>query len=1297
MVTARAITRWLPAMVVLGLVLMVAYRVGNAQRGASAETEQARQILEASGVKGGLIVHVGCGDGRLTAALCANDSYVVHGLDRDLGNIERAREHIRSLNLYGKVSVERRKGKRLPYVDNLVNLLVSDARARVSMGEVMRVLCPNGVAYIRKGRKWTKAVKPRPEEIDAWTHYLHDASNNAVAHDSVVGPPRRMQWVGSPRWARHHDRMASLTALVSTGSRIFYIFDEGPTASVQLPPKWTLIARDAFNGAILWKRPIPRWHPHLYPFKSGPAYLPRRLVAVGETVYVTLGLEAPLTALDAATGETIRTYEGTRATEEVIASDGVLFLLVNETPTDWNEFKPLVNNVGEEKARVARDWPWDEENRRIVAIQADTGKGLWQKEYPVVPLTLAADGERVAFHDGETIVCLDRRSGETLWRSEPVSRRPSIPTAFGPTLVLYEDVVLFSGGDRQQAGLSAQTGETLWTAEHPRSGHNSPEDLLVVDGLAWSGAIASGRESGVFAGRDVHTGEVKNEFAPNVETYWFHHRCYRAKATDKYILPSRTGIEFVDVRANSWEIHHWVRGGCIYGIMPCNGLIYAPMHDCACYAEAKLYGFNALAPESGARPYPRVASDAERLERGPTYGKPVSGSSASTGQDEWPTYRHDATRGGFTKASVPANLKRAWQTDLGGKISSVVIAGGKLFVASVDTHTVHALDASSGKALWSYTAGGRVDSPPTIYQGRVLFGSADGWVYSLRASDGALIWRFRVAPRDRKVMAFEQLESVWPVHGSVLVQDGVLYCVAGRSMFLDGGLHLLQLDPETGRKLSETVLDDRDPETGANLQARTQILNMPVALPDVLSSDGRHVYMKSQVFDLQGVRQQLGPHSGNPAEQGSVQAGETAHLFAPMGFGDGSWFHRAYWVYGRSFAGGHSGYHQAGRFAPAGRILVVGDSSVYGYGRLPQYYKWTTPLEHHLFATSRDIPRAEVRAASGGRSEVQIANSPSLDPTGKSLSVEAWVKADGRDGVVLARGGPSQGYALIVRGGKPRFVIRSEKVSSVAAGEDVVGKWAHLAGVLTADRQLRIYVNGKLAGSAEASALIASNPKQAMEIGADQGGAVGEYKSPFGLIGVIDEVRVYFRALSADEIQRHYEGPGPPPAAEHGLVLCLSFDKGDATDDSGNKNDGTVAGAEPTDGRLGRAMRFTGSRTRGVQFAVTHDWSQQLPLMVRAMVLAGKTLFIAGPPDVVDEQKAFYQPDDAAIRAGLAQQRAALDGRQGALLWAVSAADGTRLAEYKLDCLPRWDGMAAANGRFYLSTTDGKVLCFAGA
>jgi outer membrane protein assembly factor BamB len=100
------------------------------------------------------------------------------------------------------------------------------------------------------------------------------------------------------------------------------------------------------------------------------------------------------------------------------------------------------------------------------------------------------------------------------------------------------------------------------------------------------------------------------------------------------------------------------------------------------------------------------------------------------------------------------------------------------------------MDATNGSTLWNYIAGGRIDSPPTIYQGRVLFGSADGYVYCLNSEDGALIWRFRAAPMNLRMVAFEQVESVWPVHGSVLIQNDRVYCVAGRSVFMDGGIPL---------------------------------------------------------------------------------------------------------------------------------------------------------------------------------------------------------------------------------------------------------------------------------------------------------------------------------------------------------------------------------------------------------------------------------------------------------------------------------------------------------------------------
>ena len=140
---------------------------------------------------------------------------------------------------------------------------------------------------------------------------------------------------------------------------------------------------------------------------------------------------------------------------------------------------------------------------------------------------------------------------------------------------------------------------------------------------------------------------------------------------------------------------------------------------------------------------------------GPAFGA-VSDQRSAFSEDDWPTYRRDGARSGCTADTVAAEVKPAWQQELGGRLSSPVIAGGQVFLTSVDTHQVLALDAETGKSLWSYTAGGRVDSPPTIYQGRVLFGSADGYVYCLRAADGTLIWRFRAAPMDRRMMAFEQ-------------------------------------------------------------------------------------------------------------------------------------------------------------------------------------------------------------------------------------------------------------------------------------------------------------------------------------------------------------------------------------------------------------------------------------------------------------------------------------------------------------------------------------------------------------
>ena len=1265
---------------------------------------QAREILETCDVTGGLIVHIGCGDGKLTAALRATDAYLVHGLDAGAANVAKARQHIQSLGLYGTVSAAQLKGDRLPYIDNLVNLVVSADLGGVSTDEVMRVLCPNGVALIKASDGWSRVVKPRPEAIDDWTHYLHDASNNAVSHDKVIGPPRRMQWIGSPKYGRHHDRMSSVSAAVSAGGRIFYIIDEASRASILVPPEWTLVARDAFNGTVLWKRRMGAWHTHLWPLKSGPAQLPRRLVATGPRVYATLSLNGPLTAFDAATGRTVRTYQGTRATEEVIYSDGVLFLLVNA-----NMEEPAFADPAQIKH--ASNGPfWDERARKVMAVDAQSGRVLWSRTGRVLTSTLAADRQRVFFHDGSSVVCLRRSDGEVLWRSKPVGRSEIIKAFYAPTLVVYEGVVLFSGGETAggQTGswyrsgqdtmtaLSADTGEVLWTAYHPPSGYRSAEDLLVANGLVWTGETTSGRAVGVFTGRDPRTGEVKSEFPPDIETYWFHHRCYRGKATDNYLLMSRAGIEFLDINSERWIPHHWVRGACLYGVMPANGLVYNPPHPCACYLESKMYGFNALAPAARGDGALQVLPDDARLERGPAYGQKVEAQSAD---DDWPTYRHDNARSGRASTAIRASLTEGWRVRLAGTLTSPVVADKRVFIASKDTHTLHALDADSGQRLWQYTAGGRIDSPPTIYEGRVLFGSADGYVYCLRAADGALIWRFCAAPADRRVVAFEQVESVWPVHGSVLVREGVLYCVAGRSMFLNGGLRLWRLNAKTGAVLSQTTLDDRDPaNANRDLHAYVSWLNMPVALPDILSSDGRLIYMRSQPFSLDGTRLPLEKFpAGTDADRGAPPATQNpdhAHLFCPTGFLDDDLWHRSYWMYGSRFISGWCGYYLSGKVAPAGRVLVFDDSTVYGFGRKPQYYRWTTPIEHHLFAAAKSSSGSDARA-NAEPSRISVDKSATLNPARKPLTVEVWVRAERADGVILARGGSSQGYALYLQNGKPCFAIRTGgTVVSTSADMRVTGRWVHLAGVLTADKQLQLYVDGKLAASAETSAFIAADPAEAMEIGVDEGSIVGDYGNAFAFKGLIDEVRIYHRALPEGEIGEHVATPAPKRLSAADLVLWYSFDKGDASDNSGHRNNGQVGGVTTTEGRFGRAMRFTGKVGAASDFLVEHRWTRELPLIARAMVLAGETLFVAGAPDLIDEEQAFRRIDDAQVRRNLAEQAAALEGKRGALLLAVSTADGEPLARYELKGLPVFDGMAAARGRLYLATANGDLICF---
>jgi outer membrane protein assembly factor BamB len=868
----------------------------------SPESRRAREILDSAGLRGGLIVHVGCGTGELTAELRADDGYLVHGLDADASNVEAARRRVLARGLHGKVTFDRFDGRRLPYIDDLANLIVVSGEGRsVPRAELLRALAPGGVALVDGER----IVKPRPPDIGEWTHWLHGPDNNAVSPDTKVGVSRRLKWIAPPLWSRHHNLLPSVSAMVSSGGRIFYIIDEGPIAVKGGPDRWALVARDAFNGLFLWRRPIAVWgwkrwskveFSGLMRFKA-PSQIARRLVAAGDVVYATLGFDEPVEALDAATGETLRRFPGTERASEILYRDGVLAIARNT----------------------------DVPGKDVMALDARTGNVLWErkgfrgvtahgdelKAYTDAYLTMGR--ERLFMLDGDDLRALDLASGRDAWRrprpemKRDVSGHYEFNHANLCSLVYHEGILLLGQmqpfadnlNKRQEKAMvirahDAATGRLIWERPGLTLAHFTPPDLFVRGGLVWTFKGKPLRLQGL----DVRTGEPRKEHAAGDIPVGHHHRCYRNKATERYYLAGEEGIEYVDFDSGEVDVHHWLRGACRYGVMPANGLIYLPTHHCGCHANTLLNGFIALGVETGTgEPTP----DAGRLERG-AGGDAPDGPEARP--DDWPAYKHGNSRGNRARAAISANAPAgeplSWTREVAATVTAPVVACGAVYVGSPDENTVCRLDASSGEIAWRFVADGPVDTPPTYHRGKLVFGTRAGSVYALAAGDGRMLWRFRAAPTGALLTAFGRLESPWPVHGSVLVMDGKAYCVAGRSMNLDSGLHVYALDVNTGKPLQHANLK-ADPAPKGETKG--------VVLPDVLVSDGASIFMRTLRLDPRDVTKH------GPAKRGPFLSATDGGLL------DWTWFNSSYWQY---------------RFARA-QMLVFDDDGIYGVRSIKRF------------------------------------------------------------------------------------------------------------------------------------------------------------------------------------------------------------------------------------------------------------------------------------------------------------------------------------------------------------------------
>ncbi|MHB9027957.1 MAG: outer membrane protein assembly factor BamB family protein [Candidatus Latescibacterota bacterium] len=192
----------------------------------------------------------------------------------------------------------------------------------------------------------------------------------------------------------------------------------------------------------------------------------------------------------------------------------------------------------------------------------------------------------------------------------------------------------------------------------------------------------------------------------------------------------------------------------------------------------------------------------------------MTGHLPSPESGDWPQYRADAGRTGYTPSTLSDDLSLSWKMVLAplspawrgsdtrmtfDYAAHTVIAGGMLFFGSSTDCRVYALDAATGKERWSFFTGGPVRFAPAVWKDRVLAGSDDGFLYCLSARSGKLLWKKRGGPDGSMVLGNDVMISRYPVRGGPVVTGNMVCWGAG--IWPSEGIYLYALDPETGKEL----------------------------------------------------------------------------------------------------------------------------------------------------------------------------------------------------------------------------------------------------------------------------------------------------------------------------------------------------------------------------------------------------------------------------------------------------------------------------------------------------------------
>lgn len=181
--------------------------------------------------------------------------------------------------------------------------------------------------------------------------------------------------------------------------------------------------------------------------------------------------------------------------------------------------------------------------------------------------------------------------------------------------------------------------------------------------------------------------------------------------------------------------------------------------------------------------------------------------------EDWPQWRYDTQRSNASNNSLPSDFTLLWEKRFAPRVQAwddplnldlmtfdkqfePIALDGKLYLAFNDESKLVAFDIQTGKSLWTFHAEGPIRFAPVAWNQKLFVVSDDGFLYSLDATDGRLLWKYSPAPSSQKVIGNRRVISAWPARGGPTIRDNTVYFASSIWPFM--GTFVCALDAETG-------------------------------------------------------------------------------------------------------------------------------------------------------------------------------------------------------------------------------------------------------------------------------------------------------------------------------------------------------------------------------------------------------------------------------------------------------------------------------------------------------------------